>query len=161
MSAARHLRVVAPEPGQEYRPSVHFCGHCGEHLVGDMPVSRVCSRCALGMYLEADADAAPRPGEPFLVVDPKLFVCALSQGGEDLLGVQEPDAVNRHITDFLVTADVEGPGPEALVAGILRAGHGETLRTVLRPVGEFGVRLFARLSVCGPARSVLIVVDDG
>ena len=160
MSPARHLRVVVPEPGQEYRPSVHFCGHCGERLVGEMPLSRVCDHCELGMYLEAEAEAAPSAGAAFLVVDPNLFVCAVSLGAEELLGLEEPEAVNRHVTDFFVTADVEAPGPETLVAEILRAGYGETLRTVLRPIGEFGVRMFARLATCGPAQSVLIVLDD-
>jgi hypothetical protein len=161
MSIARHLRVVAPEE-RERQPRVLFCGHCGTSPAGAVPASRVCESCGLGIVLEADADAAPKPGDPFLVVDPSLNVCALSLEAEAFLGIAEPLAVNRPITEFLVPADAESPGPETLVAEILNAGRGggPPLRTVLRPTGEYGVRLFARLASCGPHRSALLVLSD-
>lgn len=155
----RHLRVVAP--ARDPQPQVSFCGHCGTRPGPvDEDASRVCVSCGLGLLISADADAVPSPGAPFLVVDSALTVCAMSKEAEELLGVLEPEAIDRRITDFLVPADAEGPGPEALVTEIMNAGRGGApLRTVLRPSGEYGVRMFAHLAACGPPRAALVVLD--
>lgn len=121
----------------------------------------MCTACGLGVLITADADAVPAVGSSFMVVDASLRVCALSHEAETLLGVDEPHAIHRPVTDFLVPADTEGPGPGALVTEILSAGSGgEPLRTVLRPSGEYGVRLFARVAACGPPRAALLVLDE-
>ncbi len=160
MTGSRHLQIVTP--AREAQPQVRFCGHCGEPPAAEDVASRVCERCGLGLLLQADADAAPGHGEAFLVVDSSLTVCAVSQHAEHVLGVLEPDAVDRRVTEFLVPADVEGPGPEMLINEILNlgAGGGEPLRVVLRPTGDFGVRIFARLAACGPPRAALVILGD-
>lgn len=158
MTGARHLRVVArPRPAQ---PQIDFCGHCGERPDPGAPSTRVCASCGLGLLLVADADVAPAPGEAFVVVDHALAVCALSERAEELLAVTEPDAVDRRVTEFLVQADAEGPRAEALIGELLQAGGGAPARMVLRPADEYGVLLFARIGVCGPRRSALIVLAD-
>src|SRR5918998_1727752 len=85
-----------------------FCGHCGLAPGGLQP-SRVCGHCGLGLVLRAPSDIAPRDGEPFLVIDSTLSVCAVSAGAEELLGMDETQAVNQHIADFLVPADANAP----------------------------------------------------
>src|SRR6266513_2933556 len=107
------LRVIAQQ--SETGPQKLFCGHCGRTPEHDAkakkadPESRVCSSCGMGLLLQAPADVAPTPNDPFLVVDGALTICALSRAAEDLIGTTETEAVNRHIGEFLVPGDSEAP----------------------------------------------------
>jgi hypothetical protein len=163
MSGQAARRVLQVVPAVEQQPSVAFCGHCGarpEHALTSDPNSRVCESCQLGLLLEAPGDVAPGPGDPFVVINGSLVVCAVSGGAEDLLGVGESDAVNRHIGEFIMPADVEARGPDNLVGAILAAavGDGEPQTVVVRPADEFGVRLWVRIGPCGPPRAALLVL---
>jgi PAS domain-containing protein len=159
MSAAgRSLRVIGPADG--HVSLVGFCGHCGRPPLPDAPATRVCARCGLGLMLQAAGDVAPAPGDPFLVIDTTLSVCALSSRAEELLGTSETDAVNRHVTDFLVPADAEAPSAENLLATLIDAAGspGAPCSVVVRPAAEFGVRLWARVGPCGPPHAALLVL---
>ena len=59
----------------------------------------------------------------------------VADGAERYLGVEEADAVGRHVTELLVPADVEAAGPEGLVNLVVHAarGEGQVERIVLRP----------------------------
>jgi hypothetical protein len=158
------LRVVGqPEPAV---PQVLFCSHCGEAPPTPMAArSRVCALCGLGVIIGAAEDVAPRPGESFLIVDRMLKLCALSKGAERLLGVEEPVAVHRHVSEFLEPADAETQERDALVAGIVAvaggaAGASGSGLMVVRPAGEYGVRYAARIAGCGPPQGALIVLAD-
>src|SRR3954465_11572015 len=106
------LRLV-PDPPAEPAPLVSFCGHCGQAPPTPMAArSRVCALCGLGVVISASADLAPRTGESCGIVERQLTLCALSRGSERLLGVDEPTAVHRHVSDFLEPADAEA-GPRA------------------------------------------------
>jgi hypothetical protein len=157
--------VALPGYADDRRPDVRFCGHCGHRATIAMaaPVSRVCSRCELGLLIGASPDLAPAPSDPFLIVDSTLSVCGMSALAEELLGVLETDAVNRHITELLVPADAEVSGPGDLVNLLVHAarGDGEIHDVVLRPTTEFGIRYFARIGPCGPPRAALLVLGDG
>ncbi|MEA2318329.1 MAG: hypothetical protein QOD44_2518 [Solirubrobacteraceae bacterium] len=153
-------------PGYADRQSdVLFCGHCGTAAAIDIskPSSRVCGRCEMGLLIGAPPDLAPAPSDPFLLVDTTLSVCGMSVLAEDLLGVSETDAVNHHITEFLVPADAEVSGPGDLVNLLIHAarGEGEVHEVVLRPSAEFGIRHWARIGPCGPPRGALLVLGDG
>jgi hypothetical protein len=158
-------QLVALPGYRDRQPDVHFCGHCGHAAVVDIaqPSSRVCSRCELGLLIGAPPDLAPAPGDPFLLVDSTLSVCGISGLAEELLGVVETEAVNRHITEFLVPADAEVSGPGDLVNLLIHAarGAGEVHDVVLRPSDEFGIRYWARIGPCGPPRAALLVLGDG
>jgi hypothetical protein len=158
-------RLVALPGHGDRRPDVQFCGHCGRPPVeADIqPVSRVCTRCGLGLMVAAPPEAAPSPRDPFLLVDGQLSICAVSRLAEELLLVDETEAVNSHIGDLLVPADAEIAGPESLVNLIVHAarGAGETRHVVLRPAKEFGIRFWARIAPCGPPRAALVVLADG
>lgn len=163
MSARSHLVVLPAYVDRE--PEVLFCGHCG-HVSGGHPMdrsSRVCLRCELGLLVAAAASLAPGPDDAFLFVDGTLSVCGLSGRGEELLGVGEAQAVNRHVTELLVPADAEASGPEALVNLLVHAarGDGELHDVVVRPTAEYGIRHWARIGPCGPPRAALIVLRDG
>lgn len=142
-----------------------FCSHCGMPPdVGATDVSfesRVCQHCDLGLVLHAAIDVVPAPGEPFLVVDNRMAIGALSLHAEQLLGVQETAAVNRHLGEFLVPADANHGGEGGILELVLVAvGHGgPARRVVVRPRGLFGVRFTARIGRCGPSASALVVLE--
>src|SRR4030095_12832888 len=108
--------VALPGRG-ERQPELLFCAHCGS--VPDRPAplvaSRVCERCSLGELIAAPADAVPSADAPFLLVDSSLLICSVSRMGERYLGLEEPDAVGRRVTELLVPADFEAAGPDSLV----------------------------------------------
>ncbi|MDX6691637.1 MAG: hypothetical protein QOG15_3094 [Solirubrobacteraceae bacterium] len=156
------LHAVRPvefdDRGQEL---VSFCGHCGvAPRPGAVATSRVCSHCGLGLVLQACSDIAPGLDEPFLVIDSTLSVCAVSARAEELLGIDETDAVNKHIADFLVPADANAPSAANLLALLVDAASstGEPRSAVVRPRHEFGVRFRARVGACGPPHAALLVL---
>ncbi|MBW3653733.1 MAG: PAS domain-containing protein [Actinobacteria bacterium] len=160
----RRLRALRPvEVDERGLDVVSFCGHCAmqpEHLGRAQP-SRVCRHCGLGLVLQATADLAPREDEAFLVVDTTLSVCAVSAAAEELLGIDETLAVNKHIADFLVPADANAPSAENLLALLVEVtgGSGAPRTTVVRPRQEFGVRFTARIGPCGPPHAALLVLS--
>ena len=160
----RRLRALRPvEVDRRGHEVVSFCGHCAlapEPSRHAAP-SRVCGHCGLGLVLQAGADLAPRAGEPFLVIDTTLSVCAVSAAAEELLGIDETLAVNKHVADFLVPADANAPSPENLLALLVAVagGSGEPRTTVVRPRQEFGVRFKARIGPCGPPHAALLVLS--
>jgi hypothetical protein len=111
--------------------------------------------------LEASYMSAPAEGAPFLVIDNSMSVCAVSGEAEELLATRETEAVNRHVTEILVPADAEAQGPANLAVAVTWATRGDdTERTVtVRPTNVFGVRLTARIGVCGPPLAALLVFD--
>ena len=158
----RRLQLVPTLDAVE--PQVRFCGHCGQPPPTPMAArSRVCALCGLGVVISAAESLVPQPGIPFLIVDGSLSLCALSDRAERLLGVDEPDAVHRHVAEFLEPADAEaGRGDELLRAIIAAAAGVDGPRTVVvRPAGEFGVRYTARIGRCGPPSGALLVLSDG
>jgi lipopolysaccharide/colanic/teichoic acid biosynthesis glycosyltransferase len=142
-----------------------FCGYCGASPPGGSappPVARVCGDCGQGLMLETRSDAAPRPGEAFLVVDNRLTVQALSKDAESLLGVAEQEATDRPVSDLLVGADAERGDQHTLVELLDRSVSAvdEPLCTFIRPRDTYGVRLRVRISACGPPRGCLIVFES-
>jgi len=149
---------LPPAPARS-EPRVQFCGHCGRRPATPDHSSRVCPSCSLGLLLEARADAAPGPGDAFLVLDSSLSVCAVSDTAERLLATVETDAVNRHVTQLIVPADAEAQGPSNLAVAITWAARGDdaTRTVVVRPANTFGVRMSARITSCGPPSAALVV----
>lgn len=143
-----------------------FCGHCGRPPAPErqpLGATRVCQHCDLGLVLQAGADVAPGADDAFLVVDNRLAVCALSAAAEQLLGVDETEAVNRHLGEFLLPAEANAAGGAGLVELVLGAASAEpgapVTRARVRPLGVFGVRFGARIGRCGPAPSAIVVLE--
>ena len=155
-----HLRLVPAVA--EPQPQKTFCGHCGAEPEIDIH-GRVCESCGLGVLLTANADAAPRPADPFMVVDGSLCVCAVSRVAEELLGTDETEAVNRHLSEFLVPADAEAASAENLMDLVINAASdsAEPRVAVVRPPDEFGIRFRVQVGACGPPRAALLVLSDG
>jgi hypothetical protein len=159
--AERALRLV--HGVEEARPPKLFCGHCAASPEDDAsPHSRVCDRCGLGLYLEAPPETVPTQADAFMVVDSGMSVRALSRRGERLLGVDEPDAAGRHLSEFLSPADVETPATQSFFAQVLLAATGgaDPGTVAVRPADEFGVRYWARISTCGPSTAALVLLFD-
>jgi PAS domain-containing protein len=160
----RRLRALRPvEVDERGHEVISFCGHCAmpPGPLRHAPPSRVCGHCGLGLVLQATVDLAPRPDEPFLVIDTTLSVCAVSAAAEELLGIDETQAVNKHVADFLVPADANAPSAENLLALLVdvASGFGESRTTIVRPRQEFGVRFKARIGPCGPPHAALLVLS--
>jgi hypothetical protein len=155
-----HLRLVPAVA--EPQPQKTFCGHCGAEPETDIH-GRVCESCGLGVLLTANADAAPSPNDPFMVVDGSLCVCAVSRLAEELLGTDETEAVNRHLSEFLVPADAEAASAENLMDLVINAAgeSAEARVAVVRPPDEFGIRFRVQVGACGPPRAALLVLSDG
>lgn len=144
-----------------------FCGHCAApspYAGPPPPTARVCGSCGLGLLLEAREDAVPTPRDAFLVVDSGLLVQAMSREAQSLLAVTEEVAINRPVAELLVPADAEAQGAGGFANSIVHAAggdEGETARSFVRPWNTFGVRLRARIAVCGPPRAALVVLENG
>ncbi len=160
---------VGRDTDRELAPRIRFCSHCGarpddgvQELLETGHSSRVCESCGFGLLLESSADAAPKEGGAFLVVDSSLSICAVSNEAERVLATSEPEAVNRHVTELVVPADAEAQGPANLAVGITWAARGDSAerRVNLRPTNVFGVRLNARIASCGPPLAALILFDE-
>jgi hypothetical protein len=98
--------------------------------------------------LETRADAVPTDRDAFVVVDSRLLIQALSRDAQRLLAV---------------TADAETASRTGFAAAIADAAQGnepEVTRSFVRPWNTFGVRMRARIAICGPPRAALIVLDD-
>jgi hypothetical protein len=154
------LAIVPTPVPQPTGPLVQFCGHCGARPKAET-VSRVCRDCGLGLLLEADAEAAPREGAAFIVLDSSLSVCAVSGPAETLLATCETEAVNQHLTELLVPADAEAQGASNLAVAVTWAarGEGEPSRVFVRPTQTFGVRLSARIASCTSPTAALVVFE--
>ncbi len=140
-----------------------FCGYCGISASGQTPspASRVCKRCAAGLLLEAPADVAPRNEEPFLVVDARLTVQAVSRRAEQLLGVSETEVTGRPITDLITDAAAELDHRTTFLTALAGAAQSDEARSsaFVRPRDAFGIRVQARIGHCGPPRAALIVLE--
>jgi hypothetical protein len=152
--------TLAPAPA-EHGEAAAFCSHCARTPEAEPP-PRVCPTCGMGVILRTHADAAPSANDPFLVIDSSLTVSAMSRKAEQLLGTCEVDAVNRHVGEYLVAADVE-PSPEQnLGAALAWAARGDegSRNLAVRPANTFGVRWSAVVAPCGPPNGALLVLPD-
>jgi hypothetical protein len=159
------LTLVHSVPQARSEPA-WFCGNCAATSPRGTPPhpdSRVCPSCGLGLLLEARADVLPSPQEAFLVVDAALAVQALSSRAQRLLDVSEEQAINRPVGELLVAADAEDGARRELSGAIIDAATGtdEPTHVYVRPWNTFGVRMRARVGVCGPPRAALLVLASG
>jgi PAS domain-containing protein len=148
----------------EAEPYVSFCGHCAKRPTAEEAATRVCTNCHLGVIVAAPESLAPTPDEPFLIVDGKLQICAVSRKAEKILGSTETDVVNRQLTDVLLPADAEAAGIESLVSMVVHAarGDGSVHDLVVRPAGEWGIRWFTRVGPCGaPSAALIVLAPEG
>jgi exopolysaccharide biosynthesis polyprenyl glycosylphosphotransferase len=164
--AARASLRLVPGTAEPEPPGSWFCGYCGvapADGAAPIPTMRVCDRCGHGLLFEACSDAAPQADEPFLVVDSRLRVQAVSRTAEKFLAVREEAVTDLPVADLLVSADADAQPEQCLTSLLARSaidGDVDLETTFVRPRDTFGVRLPARISVCGPPRAALIVFES-
>jgi hypothetical protein len=143
-----------------------FCGYCAAPTPGNQPPSpagRVCSSCGLGMLLETREDAVPSERDAFVVVDSRMLIQAVSREAQQLLAITEEDAIDTPVSELLISADAESTDRGSFAASIAEAAQGlepETTRNFVRPWNTFGVRMRAKIAMCGPPRAALIVLGN-
>jgi hypothetical protein len=143
-----------------------FCGYCAAAPADGLvpsPSGRVCASCGLGVMLETRADAIPTDRDAFLIVDDRLLTQAVSRDAQRLLAITEPEAIDTPVSGLLIAAEAESPDRTGFAAMIAQAAQGlepETAGSVVRPWNTFGVRMRARIAICGPPRGALIVLGN-
>jgi hypothetical protein len=162
MSASAPRRALKAVTGIDAQIAVAFCGHCGarpESGLGAGVSTRVCAACELGLILRAAPEAAPQAHEAFLVVGSSLEVCAISDRAEQLLGVSETEAVNRHLGEFLAPAQDAEPDYARLMEAVPRlvAGAAPIDAVRVRATQTPADALRVRLGACGPPPAALLV----
>jgi hypothetical protein len=158
MSTSPALRLLRTPEVEELAPSVRFCGQCAHRPEGPESESRICPECGMGVVLDAAGDLAPSMGEPFMVVDRSLTICALSDVAAERLGLDELDALHRPVNELLEPADVAVRGAASMSAALMHAGSGVS-RMVVRPAGTYGVRFRMRMGPCGSPAATLLVLE--
>jgi hypothetical protein len=113
----------------------------------------------LGVVLRAPAGAIPRHDDPFVVLDERLVVQAVSRHAETVLLVDEPAGFSARLDELLISdnGDVEGADLARLVHAAVH-GASPSQAVELRTVGDPVIRFQARLSNCGPPSAALLVL---
>lgn len=120
---------------------------------------RVCMRCQLGVVLVAPPGAEPRFDDPFLIVDGKLAVQAVSRRAELVLSVNEPDGFGTPLEHLLIFDESESDGVEmARLVELALAGGQPTDTLKLRAVADPELRLHARISTCRSPLGALLIL---
>jgi hypothetical protein len=90
--------------------SERFCSYCGYPPGSKWPErpDRGCARCGIGSIVRAPARMAPHPGDPFLIVDDRFVVRAVSRSAEALLLTDRQTASGARL-DSLLVADAGEP----------------------------------------------------
>jgi hypothetical protein len=136
-----------------------FCSYCGYPPMGRWQslAHRVCMRCEIGTVLRAPPGLQPRFYEPFVIVDSRLCIQAISHHAEVMLMVDEP-AAGVPLAEFLLCR----PSRDQIdLAGLVqRAVGGSILATgvELRTVGDPAIEVVARVACCGPPAAALLVL---
>jgi hypothetical protein len=115
------------------------------------------------MLLETREDAVPSENDAFIVVDSRMLVQAVSREAQQLLAVTEEDAIDTPVSELLISADAESTDRGSFAGSIAEAAQGlepETARSFVRPWNTFGVRMRAKIAMCGPPRAALIVLGN-
>ncbi|HEY2770738.1 MAG TPA: hypothetical protein VGI87_09230 [Solirubrobacteraceae bacterium] len=107
------------------------------------------------------ADAAPRR-EPFLVVDEKLVVQAISRYAEAVLTVDEPAAVAAPLDRFLIPdQDRDDTDELARLVGLAAAGTPSDDSLQMLTAHETPTRFSVRVTSCGPPLAAMVILVPG
>jgi hypothetical protein len=138
-----------------------FCSYCGDPPMGPWLVRphRVCMRCQIGVVLKAPAGAEPRHDAPFVLVDRKLAVQAVSPHAGAALSVKEPASLDTPLEEFLICTDGDHDrGKLAAPVELVFAGAEPSTGLELRTVANPEIRLQGRITSCGPPPGALLIL---
>ncbi len=140
-----------------------FCSYCGYPPMGPWRTlaHRVCMRCESGMVMRAPPALQPRFDDPFVIVDDRLRLQAISHRAEVVLMADKPAALDAPLEDLFVPSN--GDRDEILLARLVeRAVAGSTSATTigLRRIGDPESDFLARVSGCGPPPAALLILTS-
>lgn len=138
-----------------------FCTYCGYPPMGRWRslAHRVCNRCGLGMVLRAPPGLQPRLNEPFVIVDARLRLQAVSHRAEATLMIDEPAAIDVPLVELLACrTDRDRIDLAALVQRAVGGSRLGTPRVELRTTGDPAIEVVARVSACGPPPAALLIL---
>lgn len=139
-----------------------FCSYCGFP-----PPARwrrrahfVCASCEHGYMVQTTPGAVPRYDEPFVIVDSRLRVQAVSLQAEDVLMVPGSESFGAQLARYLISDDPRDPTGAQLTLRITLAVEGRTAPGTLRvrTASAPEIRFKARLSSCRPPAAALLVL---
>ena len=137
-------------------PSERFCSFCGYPPGSGWPErpDHRCGLCDIGAIVRAPARLAPHPGDPFLIVDDRLVVRAISCSteslgqGVELIELIELAAAGRRPIGDIVLSTVRPPeisvrgrltscvDPAAAVLGLAPSRYALSSSSVVRPAAS-------------------------
>jgi hypothetical protein len=142
-----------------------FCSHCGRPPRGKWAERehRVCRRCGFGIVLHTDADllGLDLATQPFLIVDHRFTVQAISLLAEAALALTEADSVGSQLDELLVTEEPrQDLGLKLFLAheGIRERRSARSF--ALRAPSEAEPRFTGRVHTCGPPTAALLVLEQ-
>lgn len=111
------------------------------------------------MVLYATPGMHPRLHEPFVIVDDRLRLQAVSRQAEIVLMVDEPEAVDAALHEFLVpkSGDQDHIQLAGLVADAI-AGSPQPVAVELNTVGDPEIGFVVHVAGCGPPPAALLTL---
>jgi hypothetical protein len=137
-----------------------FCSYCGYPPMGRWRslAHRVCMRCEMGTVLRAPPGLQPRFYEPFVIVDSRLRLQAVSHHAEAMLAVDEPAVIDVPLEAFLSCHTVQDQTDLAGLVGSAVGGSRLATRVEMRTVGDPAIEVVARVAGCGAPPAALLVL---
>jgi hypothetical protein len=137
-----------------------FCSYCGYPPMGRwrLLAHRVCMRCEIGTVLRASPGLQPRFYEPFVIVDSRLRLQAVSYHAEVMLAVDEPAAIDVPLEVFLLCHTDQDQIDLAGLVGRAVGGSRLATRVEMRTVGDPAIEVVARIAGCGPPPAALLIL---
>jgi hypothetical protein len=137
-----------------------FCSYCGYPPMGRWRslAHRVCMRCEMGTVLRAPPGLQPRFDEPFVIVDSRLRLQAVSYHAEAMLAVDEPAAIDVPLEVFLSCHTDQDQIDLAGLVGRAVGGSRLATRVEMRTVGDPAIEVGARIAGCGPPPAALVIL---
>jgi hypothetical protein len=100
----------------------------------------------------------PRFHEPFVIVDPRLRLQAVSHHAEVTLGLDEPAAIDVPLAKFLVCRTERDQIDLARLVGRPRGGSRSVTSVALRTVGDPPIEVLARVAGWGPPPAAVLTL---
>lgn len=140
--------------------SATFCSYCGYPPMGRWRsiAHRVCMRCEMGTVLRAPPGLQPRFYEPFVIVDERLRLQAVSHHAEGMLAVDEPAVIDVPLEELLLCRDVQDQMDLAGLVGRAIGGSRLATRVELRTVGDPAIEVVARVAGCVPPQAAVLIL---